>query len=143
MKPIITLALACTLTACAAEVPAYASYVRGEMARLGETPFACYYGSVDATPLFIMLACSYHAWTGDSGTLRELLPALRKALLWLDRYGDKDADGFIEYAPSAPGGLLNQGWKDSGEGVRHRNGRTVTAPVALCEVQGYAYRARL
>ncbi|HET7596818.1 MAG TPA: amylo-alpha-1,6-glucosidase [Burkholderiales bacterium] len=112
-----------------------------EMARLGEVPFGRYYGSVDATPLFVMLAGMYHRRTGDLATVRELWPNLRAALDWIDRYGDRDGDGFVEYA-SDPNGLANQGWRDSGDAVFHEDGTLASGPIALCEVQGYAYAAK-
>ena len=114
----------------------------GEMAALGEIPFARYYGTVDATPLFVMLAHDYYARTGDAETLRGVWPAVRKALDWIDRFGDMDGDGFIEYARHTPQGLLQQGWKDSNDSVFHADGRLAEGPIALCEVQAYAYAAR-
>ncbi len=113
----------------------------GEMAHLGEVPFGRYYGSVDATPLFVMLAGDYYARTGDRGTVEALWPALRAALDWIDRYGDSDGDGFVEYLRHTPDGLLQQGWKDSSDSVFHADGRLAEGPIALCEVQGYVYAA--
>jgi len=115
---------------------------QGEMAALGEVPFARYYGSVDATPLFVMLAGAYHQRTGDLALISDLWPSIERALEWIDRYGDLDGDGFIEYSRRSPHGLVNQGWKDSGDAVFHRDGQLATGPVALCEVQGYVYAAR-
>ncbi|HEX7054979.1 MAG TPA: amylo-alpha-1,6-glucosidase [Burkholderiales bacterium] len=112
-----------------------------EMARLREVPFGRYYGSVDATPLFVMLAGMYHRRTGDLATVLELWPNLRAALDWIERYGDRDGDGFVEYA-SDPNGLANQGWRDSGDAVFHEDGTLASGPIALCEVQGYVYSAR-
>src|SRR5205823_13156565 len=85
-----------------------------EMARLGEVPFARYYGSVDATPLFVMLAGAYYARTGDLDTVRRIWPNIKAALRWIDTYGDPDRDGFVEYDSHSAAGLTNQGWKDSG-----------------------------
>ncbi len=114
----------------------------GEMARLGEVPFARYYGSVDATPLFVMLLGEYYGRTGDLGTVRALWPHARAALRWIDTYGDPDGDGFVEYDPKSPTGLANQGWKDSGDSIFHEDGRLAQGPIALCEVQGYVYAAK-
>jgi glycogen debranching enzyme len=115
----------------------------GELARAGLIPHAPYYGTVDATPLFLMLAGSYHRWTADLETLAELRPALERALRWMDEHGDLDGDGFLEYERRAPGGLRNQGWKDSEDSVVHADGSLAEGPVALVEVQGYAYLARV
>ncbi len=114
----------------------------GEMARLGEVPFGRYYGSIDATPLFLILMGAYYLRTDDRETVRLLWPHAERALEWIDRYGDRDGDGFAEYACQADGGLNNQGWKDSGDAIFHRNGELVNGPVALCEVQGYVYAAK-
>jgi glycogen debranching enzyme len=115
----------------------------GEMAALAEVPFARYYGSVDSTPLFIMLAGAYFARTGDRETLEGLWPNIERALRWMDVHGDRDGDGFVEYASRRPGGLVHQGWKDSQDSVFHADGALAEPPIALAEVQGYAYRARL
>jgi glycogen debranching enzyme len=115
---------------------------RGEMALLGEVPFGLYYGSVDSTPLFVMLAGLYLERTGDLATIKEIWPNLRAALDWLDRHGDRDGDGFIEYGSSSEHGLRNQGWKDSQDSVFHADGRLAEGDIALVEVQGYAYAAR-
>lgn len=114
----------------------------GEMAALGEVPFQRYYGSVDATPLFVVLAEAYYRRTGDRDFVARLWPHIRRALEWLDRYGDPDQDGFVEYQSHTPLGLQNQGWKDSEDAVFHADGRLASGPIALCEVQGYAYWAR-
>ena len=114
----------------------------GEMARLGEVPFARYYGSVDATPLFIMLAGEYFKRTADLETVRALWPHIEAALQWIDTYGDADADGFIEYYRQNANGLSNQGWKDSHDAIFHEDGRLAEGPIALCEVQGYVYAAK-
>jgi glycogen debranching enzyme len=116
---------------------------RGEMAALGEVPFGRYYGSVDATPLFVMLAAAYHERTADTEFARRLWPHVDLALQWMDRHGDHDGDGLLEYARRSDKGLTHQGWKDSADSVFHADGRLAEAPIALCEVQAYAYAARL
>ena len=115
---------------------------KGEMAALGEVPFARYYGTVDATPLFIMLAGAYCEYTGDHGFIRTLWPHIDLALQWIDRYGDVDGDGFVEYARHGSKGLIQQGWKDSHDSIFYANGELAEAPIALCEVQGYVYAAK-
>lgn len=115
---------------------------QGEMSRLGEVPFGRYYGAVDSTPLFVMLAGMYFRQTGDVATIGELWPAIEAALAWIDRYGDPDEDGFTEYHRQRPDGLINQGWKDSQDAVFHADGTLATGAIALCEVQGYVYAAR-
>jgi glycogen debranching enzyme len=115
----------------------------GEMALLGEVPFQLYYGSVDGTPLFVMLAGLYAQRTGDYAFVRELWPAVELALAWIDRWGDLDGDGFIEYARAAETGLANQGWKDSHDAIFHADGNLAEGPIALVEVQGYVYAAKL
>jgi glycogen debranching enzyme len=114
----------------------------GEMAALGEVPFKLYYGSVDATPLFIVLAGSYARRTGDLALIRELWPAIEAALAWIDGPGDPDGDGFVEYARGAETGLSNQGWKDSFDSVFHADGCLADGPIALVEVQAYVYLAK-
>jgi len=116
---------------------------RGEMANLGEVPFGRYYGSIDSTPLFLMLAGCYFEYTGDVKFLDHLRPHIDLALEWIDRYGDVDGDGFIEYAPHGEKGLIQQGWKDSNDSVFHADGTIADAPIALCEVQGYVYAAKM
>jgi len=113
----------------------------GELARSGAVPFAPYYGTIDATPLFLNLAADYLRWTGDVQLLRELQPHADRAFEWLETYGDRDHDHLIEYVQEAGKGIANQGWKDSGDSMVHKDGRLAEAPIALCEVQGYAYRA--
>lgn len=115
---------------------------KGEMAALGEIPFGRYYGSVDATPLFVILAGAYYERTGDRGFLETLWPHLESALAWMNTYGDPDGDGFVEYARQSSSGLLHQGWKDSHDAVFHANGSLADGPIALCEVQGYVYAAK-
>jgi glycogen debranching enzyme len=116
---------------------------KGEMAALGEVPFGRYYGSIDATPLFVMLAGQYYARTGDLALVQALWPNIEAALTWMTVYGDRDGDGFIEYDRRSPNGLVNQGWKDSGDAVFHADGSLAEAPIALAEVQAYAYAAYL
>ena len=116
---------------------------QGEAAALDEVPFRCYYGTVDATPLFVALAGAYYERTGDLSFIRGIWPNIRRALHWIDTYGDRDGDGFIEYARYSDSGLMQQGWKDSYDSVFHSDGRLADAPIALCEVQGYVYQARL
>jgi glycogen debranching enzyme len=113
----------------------------GEMAALGEVPFGRYYGSCDVTPLFVMLADAYHHRTGDLAFIDQLWPNLVHALEWMDGSGDPDGDGFIEYARQSETGLVQQGWKDSHDSVFHADGSFAEPPIALCEVQGYAYAA--
>jgi glycogen debranching enzyme len=114
----------------------------GEMAALGEVPFGCYYGSIDATPLFVMLAGAYYERTGDLAFARSIWPNVERALDWIERFGDLDGDGFIEYARRSHHGLVQQGWKDSVDSVFHADGELAEAPIALCEVQGYVYAAK-
>jgi glycogen debranching enzyme len=113
----------------------------GEMAALGEVPFGHYYGTVDATPLFVMLAAAYYERSGDRGLISELWPHIEAALAWMQTYGDVDGDGFIEYRRKSEGGLDNQGWKDSSDSIFHADGSLAAAPIALAEVQAYAYAA--
>lgn len=114
---------------------------RGEMASCREVPHLPYYGSVDATPLFLILLGETLRWTGDLGLARELLPHAERALRWIHEYGDLDGDGFVEYARRSPSGLSNQGWKDSDDGVPFPDGTIPKPPIALVEVQGYVYAA--
>ncbi|MBW2056471.1 MAG: amylo-alpha-1,6-glucosidase [Deltaproteobacteria bacterium] len=116
---------------------------KGEMATLGEVPFAHYYGSVDATPLFIILAGQYLRHTGDLEFIEALWPHIERALDWIERYGDMDGDGFVEYQRRSESGLANQGWKDSHDAIFHRDGRLAEGPIALVEVQGYVHAAYL
>lgn len=113
----------------------------GEMSALGEVPFGQYYGSIDATPLFIVLAAEYFAFTDDLEFIRSIWPNIEAALAWIDERGDVDGDGFIEYQGSERG-LVQQGWKDSHDSVFHADGTNPPAPIALCEVQGYVYWAK-
>lgn len=115
---------------------------RGELARNGEIPFAPYFGSIDSTPLWVMLLWTYFRTTGDIDLVRTLLPNLEAALNWMERHGDFDGDGFIEYRMRSSSGLVNQGWKDSWDGIVHADGSLAEPPIALIEAQAYAYAAR-
>lgn len=114
---------------------------QGEMAELGEVPFRRYYGSVDSTPLFVLLAGAYLDRTGDLETLGRLWPNIKAALAWIDNYGDRDGDGLVEYGRQSKDGLINQGWKDSQDSVFHADGTLAKGPIALAEVQAYVYGA--
>ena len=115
----------------------------GEMAALGEVPFGRYYGSVDATPLFVMLAGAYYQRSGDLEFVRSIWAHVEQALAWVDRHGDSNRDGFVDYARRSPHGLIHQGWKDSHDAVFHADGTPAEPPIALCEVQGYVFAARM
>jgi len=115
----------------------------GEMAALGEVPFGRYYGSVDATPLFIILARAYFERTADCAFIQRLWPHIERALTWIDEFGDLDGDGFVEYRQRSAKGLVQQGWKDSNDSIFHADGKIAPPPIALCEVQGYVYAAKL
>jgi glycogen debranching enzyme len=115
---------------------------RGELAGAGIVPHTPYYGSVDATPWFLIVFAQHLRWTGDVAFAEELLPAAEAALRWIDTYGDLDGDGFVEYLCRSPGGMRNQGWKDSNDAVVHADGRLAEPPIALAEVQGYVYLAK-
>jgi len=115
----------------------------GEMARLREVPFGRYYGSVDATPLFVLLAARYYDRTGDLETVRGLWPNIERALSWINGPGDFDQDGFVEYQRATPDGLRNQGWKDAVDSVFHADGPLAHGPIALAEVQAYVHAAKL
>ncbi len=115
---------------------------RGEMAVLKEVPFARYYGSVDATPLFLVLAWAYFLRTNDLAFVRAIWPNIQAALAWVDRYGDVDGDGFVEYQRRSEHGLIQQGWKDSSDSIFQADGTLAEAPIALCEVQAYTYGAK-
>src|SRR5215813_7425579 len=115
---------------------------RGEMAATKEVPFARYYGSVDSTPLFVVLAGAYLDRTNDLSFVSAIWPNVKAALRWMDIYGDCDNDGFIEYAKRSTRGLIQQGWKDSHDSVFHADGSMAEPPIALCEVQAYAYAAK-
>jgi glycogen debranching enzyme len=113
-----------------------------ELSRAGELPYAPYYGSIDSTPLFLMLVAEYFSWTADVRLVRELLPAIRAAIQWMEVYGDNNGDGYIDYHKRSTKGLVNQGWKDSWDAVVHADGTLARPPIALAEVQGYVYAAR-
>jgi glycogen debranching enzyme len=114
----------------------------GETAKAGELPHSPYYGSIDSTPLWLVLLGATYEWTGDRAMVDRLWPNALAALRWIDEWGDRDGDGFIEYERRSPRGLLNQGWKDSGDAIRDRTGREAKAPIALAEVQGYVFDAK-
>lgn len=114
----------------------------GEMAALHEVPFAQYYGSVDSTPLFVLLAGLYVERTNDEETLAELWPAIEAGLRWIDGAGDPDGDGFIEYQRASEQGLANQGWKDSFDAIFHADGSLAEGYIALAEVQGYVFAGK-
>lgn len=114
----------------------------GELAATGQIPFTPYYGTIDATPLFLVLLGEYLHWTGDMELFTELESNVTAALDWIDNYGDRDGDGFVEYHQEAAKGIANQGWKDSGDSMVHRNGELGETPIALSEVQGYVYQAK-
>lgn len=117
---------------------------QGTLARLGEIPQSpAYYGTVDATPLFLILLGDYLAWSGDLELVRELRGNIDAALDWIERFGDSDGDGYLDYRGAYGSGLVNQGWKDSGVAIVNSDGSLATPPIALCEVQGYLYRAWL
>jgi len=114
----------------------------GETTRAGELPHAPYYGSVDSTPLWLVLLGATYEWTGDRSLVDRLWPNALAALRWIDEFGDRDGDGFVEYERRSPRGLLNQGWKDSGDAIRDRTGLEMKPPIALAEVQGYVFDAK-
>jgi glycogen debranching enzyme len=114
---------------------------KGEMPALGEVPFGRYYGSVDATPLFVILAGEYYRRTADRAFAESLWPHVEAALAWIDEYGDRDRDGFVEYQRQSENGLIHQGWKDSEDSIFHTDGTHARGPIALCEVQAYVYGA--
>jgi glycogen debranching enzyme len=116
---------------------------KGEMAATGEIPFGRYYGSVDSTPLFVFLAGEYYKRTADRALIQKIWPNIQLALRWMDVYGDPDQDGFVEYYRKSSEGLIQQGWKDSFDSVFHSDGTLAEGPIALCEVQGYVYAAKL
>jgi glycogen debranching enzyme len=115
---------------------------KGELAGAGLLPHTPYYGSVDATPWFLILLAQYFRWTNDLGFVKEMLPAAEAALRWIDEYGDLDGDGFVEYRSRSSRGLRNHGWKDAHDSVMHADGSMAEPPIALAEVQAYVYMAR-
>src|SRR3546814_18435813 len=114
----------------------------GEMARLGEVPFRRYYGTVDATPLFVMLAGDYYRRTGDLETIRMIWPNILAALEWIDTFGDSDGDGFVEYSRMTDRGFANQGWKDSHDSIFHSDGTLAEGQIARWGWQGHVSTAR-
>jgi glycogen debranching enzyme len=116
-------------------------YRVGDMAASGELPFDPYYGSIDSTPLFLILAGEYFRWTGDLDLMRQLADPIRRALSWMAVYGDPNGSGWLAYEKRSEKGLVNQGWKDSWDAIFHEDGRFLEPPVALVEVQGYAFAA--
>jgi glycogen debranching enzyme len=115
----------------------------GELARMNKIPHTPYYGTIDATPLFVILMSRYADWTGDLSLFIELRPHIERALEWIDRYGDAAGDGYVSYLSKTGKGLINQGWKDSGDAIVTADGRCGEPPIALVEVQGYVYLAKM
>ena len=115
----------------------------GEMCQTREVPFIPYYGSVDSTPLALILLHEYIRWSLDLESLKRWWPCALKAMEWIEKWGDPLGTGFVEYSKQSPNGLVNQGWKDSHNSVMHADGSLARAPIRLCEVQGYAFRARM
>lgn len=115
----------------------------GEMAHLNEVPHTPYYGTIDATPLWLVLVARHAAWTGDLRLFNELRAHIEAALNWIEQYGDIDGDGYVEYECMTEKGLANQGWKDSGDAIVNVDGSLATPPIALVEVQGYVYEAKM
>jgi glycogen debranching enzyme len=115
----------------------------GELTALGERPHSPYYGTHDATPLYLILFDEYERWTGDREFVRSMKPAAMKALEWIERFGDRDADGYLEYETRSKEGLVNQCWKDSWNSILFSDGTVAKGPIATCEIQGYAYDARV
>ena len=114
----------------------------GEMANTGEIPFKEYYGTIDATPLYVMLAGMYYERSGNLDLIKSIWSHIKAAMYWIDHYGDLDGDGFVEYRHKAENGLTNQGWKDSHDSIMYEDGALCEEPIALCEVQGYVYGAK-
>ena len=114
----------------------------GELARIDEVPYHPYYGSVDSTPLFLITLGEHAAWTGDLRLFHELRENIEAALTWIDHYGDPNRDGYVEYQSTSEGGLINQGWKDSGNALVNADGSLAQPPISMVEVQGYVYRAK-
>ena len=114
---------------------------KGEMAAVKQMPFGRYYGAVDGTPLFILLAGAYYDRTGDLSFIKDIWPNIHAAVRWIEQFGDRDGDGFVEYCRQSTDGLIHQGWKDGDEAIFHNDGSDAVAPVALCEVQSYVYGA--
>ena len=115
----------------------------GELAQLRILPFQPYYGTHDATSLFLIVISYLYQWLGDVAVLERYLPNAEAAMRWIDRYGDRDGDGFQEYKTRSTHGYYNQGWKDAGDAIPHADGSLAPLPLALCELQGYVYDAKL
>ena len=116
----------------------------GEMTAFEERPHSPYYGAADSTPLFLILLDEYERWSGDAELVRDLERAARLALAWIDNYGDRDGDGYVEYERrNTKTGLENQCWKDSWDSIRYADGRHAPLPRATCEIQGYVYDAKM
>ena len=115
----------------------------GEMANLGEIPHTPYYGTVDATPLWLVLVGKHATWSGETRLFEELRPQIDAALNWIEQYGNADGDGYVKYDCKIEKGLANQGWKDSGDGIVNADGSLAEPPIALVEVQGYVYQAKI
>lgn len=115
----------------------------GELANTRQVPFYPYYGSIDSTPLFLIGCAEYFTRTKDRAFLDAVMPAVEKALAWIDTFGDRDGDGYVEYLQLSPRGFNNHGWKDSGDSVVHADGRLAQGAIALAEVQGYVYKAKM
>ena len=115
----------------------------GEMAHLGEIPHTPYYGTVDATPLWLVLVGKHATWSGETRLFDELRPQIEAALNWIEQYGNADGDGYVKYDCKIEKGLANQGWKDSGDGIVNADGSLAEPPIALVEVQGYVYQAKI
>ncbi|WBL14895.1 amylo-alpha-1,6-glucosidase [Sutcliffiella sp. NC1] len=115
----------------------------GELATTNQIPFTPYYGTIDATPLFLVLLTEYVKWTGDLQIVHDLASNIERAITWINEYGDRDGDLFVEYHQESSKGIANQGWKDSGDSIVHRNGDYAKTPIALSEVQGYVYQAKM
>jgi glycogen debranching enzyme len=113
----------------------------GELTVMGQEPYSPYYGSIDSTVLFIILCSEIYRWTADANSIRQLAPAIKNALHWIEKYGDSDGDSYVEYITRSSKGLRNQGWKDSETAIQFSDGRIARPPIALCEVQGYVYDA--
>ncbi|HEX6964283.1 MAG TPA: glycogen debranching N-terminal domain-containing protein [Gemmatimonadaceae bacterium] len=113
-----------------------------ELTNAGKIPYSPYYGTVDATPLFLILIGQHAAWTGDLSLFHELRPNIERAFDWISTYGDTNGDGYVDYRSASTDGLINQGWKDSGNAIVNEDGSLATPPIALVEVQGYVYRAK-
>ena len=114
----------------------------GELTQLGIKPHSPYYGTADATMLWLILLSEYWRWTGDDDLVLSLLPNIRAALDWIDKYGDRDGDGYVEYQTRSAQGLGNQCWRDSWNGVQFADGTIPVLPIATCELQGYVYDAK-